>query len=112
MLKRSQRLSGSQFDLVIKKGRVLHSPLFIARILSGERSSSRVAGVAPVKVAKTSAARHLVRRRIYEAARPLMSEVAPGNLIILLAKQPAIGRKPTDLRQDIRSLFVKAKLLR
>ena len=113
MIRRSQRVSGNQIEEAIKRGRVLHSPLFLVRYLSKEgTSSSRVAAVVPVKVAKTSALRHLVRRRIYEAVRPLMSKISTGHVIILFAKSTVLKMKPAEIQPDIKSIFVKAGFLR
>lgn len=91
----------------------MHSPLFLVRILNkGGASPARFAAVVPVKVAKTSVLRHLVRRRTYEAVRPLMARVSPGNSVILFAKPPALPLKPAEMQPEIRNIFVKAGILR
>jgi len=97
----------------MKRGRVIHSPLFVVRILRDITiPTAHVSAVAPVKVAKTSAARHKVRRRIYEAARSSVPKLAPGHIVIFFAKQPIIDTKLVDLKQEVSDLFVKAGLLR
>ena len=74
--------------------------------------ASHVAAVAPVKIAKTSVLRHRVRRRIYEAVRPLMGVLAEDHLLIILAKQPALEAKAPELKESIHDIFVKAGVLR
>lgn len=113
MLRQSQRLSGNQVTGVMKDGRVFHSPFFILRALDEKKQSqSRLVGVVPVKIGKTSVIRHLVRRRIYEAVRPFMKNIKSGQLIVLFAKAPTLKMKPAQMQQDIEALFVKAGLLR
>lgn len=113
MLSRSNRMSGRQVESVIRKGRITHSPFFIVRfILDGGDGSTRLSAVVPVKVGKTSVTRHLVRRRIYEAVRPLSVEISSGTHTVIMAKQPALSTKPLEMRADLRAIFVKAGLLR
>jgi ribonuclease P protein component len=97
----------------MKNGRVIHSPFFLARIAKGKPDEpARLAAVAPVKIAKTSVARHKIRRRMYEAARPFMQKALPGNTVILFAKQPIVSAEFADLRRATEDIFVKAGLLR
>lgn len=94
-------------------GRVVHSPFFLARILQEKNGApARVAAVAPVKAAKTSVIRHLVRRRVYEAVRPLVPKISPGNAVAIFAKPAALKLKPLEMRPDIEAIFVKAGILR
>jgi ribonuclease P protein component len=74
--------------------------------------AARIAAVAPVKIAKTSVARHRIRRRIYEATRSYVPKLAPGTTVLVFAKQPVIEATLPDLRQAISDIFVKAGLLR
>lgn len=115
MLRKSQRLNSRQLDEIMKKGRVVHSPLFMARIFAGglgEDKIARLSAVAPVKVAKTSAERHLVRRRMYEAARPLIGKLKAGTRVVLIAKAAALSSKPAEMAPGMESLFVKAGVMR
>lgn len=92
---------------------MIHSPLFVVRILQDATDSGiHVGAVAPVKVAKTSVARHRVRRRIYEAARSSISQINPGISVIFFAKQLVIETALPDLKRAIHDIFVKAGLLR
>jgi len=124
MLRASQRLTGRHIDEIIQKGRVAHSPFFVVRYCKDERGASsdgaravstepaRFAAVAPVKVAQTSAARHLVRRRTYEAARPLVGRMTPGILVVAFAKTAVLGAKPLAIRADLEAVFVKMGIVR
>jgi ribonuclease P protein component len=57
-------------------------------------------------------ARHSIRRRIYEAVKPHVPKLAPGQAVLFIAKQTIITAAPSDLRQSVSDIFVKAGLLR
>ena len=122
-------MSGRQLEAVIKEGRVIHSPLFTVRFLFvDDREGDRFASVVPSKVGKTSAMRHLVRRRMYEAVRYIINGIgknrestkdsytkdgiAPKYHVVILAKNAALDAKPAEMSADLRQIFVKAGLLR
>ncbi len=112
MLNRSSRLTTKQFNEAMKNGKVVHSTFFIARIQS-PTPSFRAAAVAPVKIAKTAVVRNRSRRRIYAAVRSLSLPASAKAHVILIAKSPLLIDDGSDaMRADLRSLFVKAGLLR
>lgn len=114
MLRRSSRLTTGQFEEAVTKGRVFHSPFFLMRALpSGGADASKVAAVAPVKVAKTAVLRNRTRRRVYAAVRPVVIDtLKPGWHIILIAKPALLGQTTAEIARDIAALFVKAGLVR
>jgi ribonuclease P protein component len=115
MLRRSRRLTKGQFDETMIKGRVFHSPFFLARISeTKDLSLSKIAAVAPKKIAKTAVTRNRARRRIYAAVQPLvLAGLNPGVHIILIAKAPLLmADKIGDISVEIKALFVKAGLMR
>lgn len=111
MISRSQRISGEQFDSVMEKGKIIHSSLFLARILGGQKDT-RIAAVTPKKIMKTAVARNKVRRKIYEAVKEFKLEIVSGVHILVFAKSTAIKSTQTEIVTDMRTLFVKAGLLR
>lgn len=74
--------------------------------------STKVAAVAPQKVAKKAVSRNKLRRQMYEAISPVLADVSEGFYAIVFAKATAIAAKFADLKADMRSIFVKASLLR
>lgn len=111
MLSRSQRLSVEQFNSVMEKGKIFHSSLFLARILSNQ-IDTRISTVTPKKVSKTAVGRNKIRRKMYEAVRNFKDSIPPGSYIIIFAKPTIIKSKQIDIVTDIKTLFVKAGLLR
>ena len=110
MLSRSQRLSGEQVELVMKKGRVFHSSFFWLRTLEYD-GKTKIVVIVPQKVVKTAAGRNLSRRRMYGAIQSLYPLVKTKQLIILCAKNPVITIQSMDLVKEINNIFVKSKLL-
>ena len=106
MLKKSQRLLTKQFNQVMSKGKVLHSTLFMARVLKGQ-VGTKIAAVAPVKPFKRAVDRNKVRRKIYNALRP----VEAGTHIIIFAKIGVLQATLEEIAADLKSLFVKAGIL-
>ena len=122
MISHSHRLSTKQFNEVIKKGRVFHSPLFLMRVLQTGEGPARIAAVVPVKIGKTAVIRNALRRKTYEAVGPLLSKIKEGLSVILFAKTIANGSNPKSrsektltgalISDDLKGLFVKAGILR
>lgn len=109
MLPRSQRLSVEQFNSVIEKGRVTHSPFFHMKhlVLNGK---PRFSAVIPQKIAKKAVLRNKTRRKIYDSIKPLLPSVKEGIYAIVFAKSPAL--ETSDMDQSIEELFVKAGVMK
>lgn len=115
MLPRSKRLSVSLFTNVLVNGKIVHSPLFIARILKiGDSltNESRFSAVVSKKISKIAVERNKLRRRIYSAVRHLGQKVPPSFQIVLLAKPPLQKSSVKDITLDLESLFVKSGLIK
>ena len=112
MLNRASRLTTKQFNEAMKAGKVIHSPLFMARVQYGTKLL-RIAAVAPVKIAKTAVLRNRTRRRVYGSVRSLWGSIEGTAHIIIFAKAPFLKTDDADaISGDLKDLFVKAKLLR
>ncbi len=112
MLSRSQRVTTKEFEEVLQKGRVAHSPLFVIRFSQGGEGAARVAAVAPQKIAKTAVIRNKTRRKVYAIVHGLSAQLKSGLTIIIFAKQPALAAKPAELKEALQGVFVKAGVLR
>jgi len=115
MLPKEQRLTTKDLEKVLKEGRIYHSPLFQMRIGKNENdlaSTSRVSAIVPAKMIKTAAGRSVVRRKIYNASRSVMKKTEPGWRIALIAKNPAIDAPQESVSEELKSLFVKAGIIK
>lgn len=111
MLPSSQRLSVEQFNDVMKRGKVSHSPLFIIRTVKVDGKTA-ISAVAPQKIAKKAVERNKIRRIMYETIMPLMKSVVTGYNIVIIAKDTAVNAKFNDLLDGMKEIFVKAGLLK
>jgi ribonuclease P protein component len=111
MLSKRNRLGTKQFDEIMEKGRIIHSPFFLLRVFKTEKRTG-VAAVAPKKVAKTAVSRNKLRRKIYSAARPLYKTLQAGVNLIIIAKPAVLEASQQEIVSDIEKLFIKAALLK
>lgn len=111
MLPKSKRLTTAEFDAVMEKGKTAHSPLFLVRWTSSEKQTA-FSAVSGKKVVSTAAGRNYMRRKIYEALRKLGLTSVSGVHAIIFAKSPAVEADQEVLANDLKSIFVKAGLLR
>lgn len=88
----------------MKKGRVTHSLLFLARTLSGQ-ADTRISAVAPQKMAKKAVLRNQIRRRTYEAVHPIINLVPQGLWVAIFAKKDISDIELNEMTTDLRSLF-------
>jgi len=79
---------------------------------AGMQEAAKVSAVAPVRVGKTAVLRNRIRRRIYEAAEPLVKKLSKGHRVVIFAKTPAIEAEVGDMTSDLQDIFVKTRLLR
>jgi RNase P protein component len=110
MLPKKERLSTKQFDEVMLKGRVTHSPLFVFRHLLGQKST-RISATSSKKVNKTAVGRVRMRRNIYSGLGALMPMIVVGVHGIVFAKDAAVKVTPESIEKGLREVFVKAGVI-
>jgi ribonuclease P protein component len=77
-------LNKEQFEMVMKKGKMIHSPLFSLYYLKGE--SSAFAAVASKKVSKKAVIRNRNKRRVREILRKNKEMLPSGSYILFIKK--------------------------
>jgi ribonuclease P protein component len=110
MLSKANRLSVKEFDLVVKTGRELYSPVFTLKYIGA--NNLKFSPTAPKKIFKTAVLRNRVRRRIYAAVREIISErkINPSMIVLIIKKDIAEIDSPRLVR-ILRDLFVQAHLI-
>jgi len=97
--------------IVMEKGVTAHSPLFLVKwVKSTERTG--IAAVVPQKVSKKAVDRNALRRRMYDAVSSLYSEISLPVHIIIFAKHTTSEASLKDMTLAMRSVFVKAGILK
>lgn len=110
MLPRSLRLTTKELEVMMEKGRVAHSALFLVRYTKVE-GKTRIAAIVPKKIGKTAATRNSGRRKIYNAIAPIIPSLKDGLHIVLFAKASAL-KEDANLPVDLKEVFVKSGLMK
>ncbi len=111
MLKRAYRVSKKEFDIVIETGKAVHSDFFWLRYVKSQEIATKIAVIAPKKIAKTAVLRNKIRRKVYEAIRPIYDSVKPGYIVIVSAKDLLVKNPNTNISIEVKKIFEKAKIL-
>lgn len=100
----------------MEKGKPIHSPLFLVRLISISDQNSKISAVIPNKVAKLASQRTRLRRVIYSALEKIQASFKPDFQAVIFAKPLFFKDKkvPDQIMIDaeIKTLFVKAGLLK
>jgi len=111
MLSRLHRLSSEQLNLVIERGKVVHSPFFWVRFSKNE-GQSKIAVISPSKTIKTAVKRNEIRRKVYAVIRDFYRNLLQGYHVVVCVKEPVIGVDANILKEQVRVVFVKTGLLK
>ena len=96
----------------MKEGVFMHADNFYLRILNRKDSSPSLFGfVVPAKVEKTSAGRHLLKRKMTAAVENIISDICLGFSGIFFVKKGVSHLSYTEIEKEIVSLLIKAKIL-
>ncbi len=113
MLQKRNRLTSERdFGRIFKKGKTTHGNALSVRAVRNNLPESRVAFVVSTKVSKKAVVRNLLKRRLREAVRKRVGDLAPGLDIVIMTKAQTLTLPPADLRQSLDNLLKKANLLR
>ena len=115
MLPKRARVGTTLFAILMKSGRVIHTPHFSFRYLYpgketvfSEGSPTRISAVATKKIFKTSVARHAVTRKIYKAVRVIGEELTfPPLALIIFAKAGAEVLSFEETKIEIQKCLVE-----
>jgi RNase P protein component len=109
MLPRSKRLSSEQLDLVMKTGKVVHTPSFWLRIIKNE-GQTRFSAIVPQKIASKASQRVGYRRKMYNAIALICGSLPlSGYQMVLCLKTKT---EKDSLLEEVKEIFVKAGLIK
>ncbi|MGD0174710.1 MAG: ribonuclease P protein component [Anaerolineales bacterium] len=100
----------SDIQRVRRTGKSYAHPLLVLVAARGEPPQRRVAFSAGKRVGG-AVERNRAKRRLREAVRPLLSSLAEGWDLLLIARSGAVTADYADLAGAVRSLFQKAGVL-
>jgi ribonuclease P protein component len=99
-----------EFQLVYKRGQAYVGRYMVLYVLPGPKTEIRIGYTVGKKVGG-AVQRNYVRRRLKEIFRWLKPQIAPGNDLVLVARPRALKAGYDALKEEMRHLSQKAKLL-
>ena len=110
-MNRNFRLTGStNFKRVRRSGKSYAHPLVVLLVLPASERISRF-GVIAGRSLGGSVQRNRAKRMLREAVRAILPNIKPGWDVIMIARQPILGARFTDIKLAMHQLFANAGLL-
>lgn len=110
MQKRFRLTRSDDFKRVRQMGKSFAHPLVVLVTQSNQAKNIKV-GVTAGKAIGTAVQRNRAKRLLREAIRPLISNIASGTDLILVARPKLITSSLTDVTFALTNLFERANLL-
>lgn len=112
MLARNNRINKDVFADLLKKGVVLHSPLFSFRF-AREETGAKVSFVVSKKIAANATDRNRMKRRGYSVVNALLkrSVVKFGFIGVFFYKKEGVNASFKNIKAEIETLFKKAGIV-
>ncbi len=112
MLPKVHRIGAEkEFNDVFRKGYFLRSVFFTAKIAKNDRGVVRFGFVVSKKIAQKATDRNLIKRRLSEAVKFFLGKLKDGYDIVIVAQPPIVGKGFEEIKEEIRNLFCKGRLL-
>jgi ribonuclease P protein component len=92
------------FEKIKNKGQKVHTPLFVALILKGQKEGPKFGFVVSKKIDKKAVGRNKIRRRLSEAVKGLLSEMRKDIFVILLTKRNIKNANYQEIKNEIKNI--------
>ncbi len=106
MLPKEKRVIRKDFDILIKDGKILHSPLFLFYFL--ERKDIKLGVVAPKKIFKKATHRNKYKRIVFNILKDLDFKKGSGFFVY---KKGSDGAEKKEIEKDVIYLLKKSNLI-
>ncbi|MEY2641189.1 MAG: Ribonuclease [Candidatus Parcubacteria bacterium] len=87
MLRKKDRLTTESFTAVIASGKTYRVPTGYLKVIPGDVSAFAIA--VPKKVVKSAVRRHLIKRRVFSALRPIAGQFPVGHYVFFVTSESA-----------------------
>ena len=112
MLPAKHRLKKNyQFSYIYKKGKPVHARNLTLIFTPVRGSGIKIGFSVANKIGKANV-RNLVRRRMRECTRPLISRIKPGCHCVLSARPGIVAESFSEISRDLEYVFSKAGILK
>jgi ribonuclease P protein component len=99
----------SDFQRVRRLGKAIAHPFVVLLHLPNEGEQVRV-GVAAGKKLGNAVQRNRAKRVLRAGIQPLLAGIKPGHDLVLIAREPILDVKSTEVEEALRTLLKKANL--
>ena len=103
MLKKKQRLTKKQFDIIFSRGKRVHSPTL--QLIYNKSDTFHGSAVVGKKVYKKAVDRNRLRRRLYGVLYMWQKEFGCTGTFVLIAKTPLKEVKKNEFTHHVRTLL-------
>ena len=109
MIPRKYRATRIDIENAIKTGITLDSPTVYTKVSRKAPEETGFAIVISKKVEKTSAGRHLIKRRISDVVEKNLSKIKPDfkKTVVVFAKKSEKIPKHAEIKKDLESILTK-----
>ena len=102
MLKKNHKLKRADFEMVFKKGKVLHSPNFSIRAIKVDSwNEFAFSVVVSKKVARLATARNRNKRKVYLALKKAFCEISNPSVGVIILKKDLSSIKVGEIATEI-----------
>jgi ribonuclease P protein component len=112
MLPIKRRVKKESFGKIMKEGVFVHAEDFYLRVLDRKDGRPSIFSfVVPAKIEKTSVGRHLIKRKMTAVAEECLPEINSGFSVIIFLKKDISSLSYEEIKEEIKGLLIKAKIL-
>jgi len=110
VLKKENKIQRSSFPYILKHGKNFSVPHFTLKTLKNNTNTNSFSIVISKKVLKNAVDRNSLKRRGYHVIHNTISSLSGGNNGVIFVKKGAHKLSYRNLKEEVLSLFKKAKL--
>ena len=102
----------SDFDRLLKKGKIENTQFLAIRFIDNNQQNSRFGFLAAKKNFKKATLRNKIRRRLRELIGQRLFLIKPGNDIALIARPGIEDKRPIEAKELLETILKQAKLFK
>lgn len=111
MLPQKNRIDKKSFPEFMKKAKTFSLENLYLKVAYNCRRDKAFAFVASLKVSKKAVERNKLKRRARAITYPLLKGVPAGICAVVFFKPTILGKKYTEIKDELISLYKKAKII-
>jgi ribonuclease P protein component len=112
MFAKTYRLKkNADFKRLFKEARTVDGDTVQLRFMTNGLVHSRFGFITGLTISKKAAVRNKIRRQLNEIIKALFLDQEKGLDILIVAKTKIIGKSQQEIKEDVKDIFKKAKII-